>query len=300
MNFQTTKFLIILADYNRKVHILTHRADKEEVIRKGKIEDNEPTKIIKKTLKEDETLNVVASYSNILQSIENIDKSIRLLRIAMGHSSTRGIVYSALRKLKETRNEMVHNREIFLRNNKSELENYEESVKQYEALINKPDVREEELQTFFERNPRLIDRGIEKLLPQKSLAGEAIPDFIAVLYNGSHILIEIEKSDDQLYTQKGHPSSKFSQAEQQVRDYMQWVSREQDFLRRRGLPDICVENTKGLLIIGMRKNLTAKEIEKLAQQNFSSRSSHEIKTFDDLLEENKQVISSIRSIKKPK
>lgn len=241
-----------------------------------------------------EFVDTVASYSNISQSIENLDKSIKLLRFAMADSSARHFVYPALRKLKETRNEMVHNREVFLGNNKSDLEIYEKSVKEYEELINKPDVKEPELQVFFEKNPYLIDRGLKKIFSKKSLGGEAVPDFIAVLHNGEHILIEIEKPLDTLYTQKGHPSAKFSQAEQQVRDYLQWTNKEPGFLRRRELPDICVENTRGLLIIGLRKGLTPKEKEKLAQQNFLSRSSHEIKTFDDILEENLQVINSIR------
>ena len=47
-----------------------------------------------------------------------------------------------------------------------------------------------------------------------------------------------------------------------------------------------MENIKGLLVIGMRKGLTVREKEKLAQLNFSARSTHEIKTFDDILEEN--------------
>jgi hypothetical protein len=236
----------------------------------------------------------VASYTNMSQSIANIDKSIKLLGFAMADPSARRFVYPALRKLKETRNEMVHSRLSFLGNNKSELEIYEKSVEDYANLINKHDVEEPALQIFFEKNAILINQMLKQIIPKKSFGGECFPDFIAVLHNGTHFLIEIEKPSNKIYTKRGHPTAKFAQAEQQVRDYLQWANREQDYLRRRGLPNISVENTKGILIIGMRKNLTSKEKEKLAQQNFSSRSSHEIKTFDDILEENLQIIRSIR------
>ncbi|HKZ45383.1 MAG TPA: Shedu anti-phage system protein SduA domain-containing protein [archaeon] len=142
-----------------------------------------------------------------------------------------------------------------------------------------------------------IDRGIKKIFPKKSFGGEGFPDFIAVLHDLTHILVEIEKPTDKMYTKRGHPSAKFSLAEQQIRDYLQWANEEKEFLRKRGLPDISVENTKGLLIIGMKKNLSIKEKERLAQQNFSSRS-HEIKTFDDILMENEKVIANIRKFAK--
>ena len=44
----------------------------------------------------------------------------------------------------------------------------------------------------------------------------------------------------------------------------------------------------------MRKNLDAKEEQKLAQRNYSIRSSHEIKTFDDILNENLQELETLR------
>lgn len=107
-----------------------------------------------------------------------------------------------------------------------------------------------------------------------------------MLQNETHIIIEIEKPSKKLYTRKGYPTAVLSEAEQQVLDYIQWANAEKEYLRRRGFPNIGMENIKGLLVIGMRKGLTVREKEKLAQLNFSARSTHEIKTFDDILEEN--------------
>ena len=178
--------------------------------------------------------------------------------------------------------------------NKPDLQCYEEAIRGYEALINKPAVDEPELQSYFELYPILLYRGFKRVYAKKSFGGEAIPDFTAILHNNAHILIEIEKPSKQLYTKKGYATTEFSEAEQQVLDYMQWVNTEIDYLRRRGLPKISVENLRGLLVIGMRKNLT--EEVRLQQKNYSVRATHEIKTFDDILNENIHELETIKQI----
>lgn len=238
----------------------------------------------------------ILTSSYISETIQNLNDSIKILQFATSLKAPNSeVIYSTIDFLKETRNKIVHDGRIFFRANKSDLECYAKAVKEYSELIYKPDVEEPELQEFFEKNPTLIDLQIEKIFSKKSFGGEGFPDFIAILHDGTYILIEIEKPTDKLYTKKGHPSAKFSQAEQQVRDYLQWANEEKEFLRKRGLPNISVENTRGLLIIGTRKNLTDKEKVKLTQQNFSSRGSYETKTFDDILMENEQAIKSLRT-----
>ena len=240
-------------------------------------------------------MGTVSTSYYVSETIENLNNSIKFLQSALSLNPPNSeLVYPTIDFLKETRNKIIHDSQIFFKANESDLACYEKTVEEYGRLINRPDVEEPEVQDFFEKNPILIDRGIEKIFSKKSFGGEEFPDFIAVLHNDTHILIEIEKPTDRMYTKRGHPSAKFSFAEQQIRDYLQWANEEKEFLRKRGLPNISVENTTGLVIIGMKKNLSPKEREKLAQQNFSSRSSHEIKTFDDILFENQQVINSIR------
>lgn len=138
----------------------------------------------------------------------------------------------------------------------------------------------------------LFFRGVKEFIPRKSLAGERIPDFIAILHNGEHILIEIEKPTDILFKEDGDPTADFSQAEQQIQNYLTWVDEDKDFLRKRGLPNISVENTKGLLVIGMKSKLIPEEITKLNRKNFG-RNDYIIKTFDEILLENKEYLNSI-------
>ena len=241
------------------------------------------------------SMGTLSTYSYLDGSIQYINNLIENLEsVASQNPSMSEIVYPTIDLMKETRNRIVHNNETLLLTKKSDLEQYEKSVQDYEKIIKNPKVEEPDLQNFFEETPILIDGKITKLISKKSFGGELFPDFIAILHNGNHILIEIETPKDNIYTNKGDPSAKFAHAEQQVRDYLKWANEEKEYLRKRGLPNISAENTKGLLLIGMIVTLSEKYKEKLRQHNFSVRNSHEIKTFDEILKENQQMIKGIR------
>ena len=246
-----------------------------------------------------ESMGTLSTYNYLEGSIHYINNMIENLESVVSQNPSIGeIICPTIDWMKETRNRMVHNNQTLIFAKKSTLDGYEKSVRDYEKMIKNPKVEEPDLQNFLKNNPSLIDGKITKLIPKKSFGGEGFPDFTAILHNGNYILIEIEKPQDKIYTKKGDPSAKFSHAEQQVRDYLKWANENKEFLRKRGLPNISAENTKGLLIIGMSKNLSHEEKEKLKQHNFSVRSSHEIKTFDEILIENQQVINRIRRYNK--
>jgi len=200
-----------------------------------------------------------------------------------------------IEKTKETIDFIVDNNKKMISTRQLDLVSYEKEVEEYQKLINKETIAEQEAQNFFEKHPGIVDAKIMKLIPKVSFGGERYPDFVAILINGNHILIEIEKPTDKLYKNNGDPSSEFSHAEQQVRNYLKWMYDETDYLRKRELPNISVENTTGLIIIGMSKNLTLGEKEKLKMHNFSTRSNYETKTFDQILTENKHLLSCLRA-----
>lgn len=225
-------------------------------------------------------------FDNVIENLESI---------GLENPSLTELIFPTIEKYKETRLSIVENLETLVSSRKSELDEYEEAIQDYEKMINRQKITEDEIQDFFEKNfSIIIDQKIKKLIPKKSFGGEKFPDFIAVLTREDYLIIEIEKPTDRIYTTKGDPSEKFAHAEQQVRDYLKWANENKEFLRKRGLPNISAENTKGLLIIGMSKNLSPKEKEQLAMHNFSSRSTHEIKTFDEILVENQQLIENLR------
>lgn len=228
-------------------------------------------------------------------TIEYLTNAIEYMEsIVSEDPSMEPFILPTIKSFRQTREFTILNYKKLASSNKSDLDQYEKAIQDYERLINKQKMGEDEIQIFLEENPIIIDRGLKKLIPKKTFGGEGIPDFVAVLRNGNYILIEIEKPTDKLYTKKGDPTAEFSHAEQQVLDYLRWANENKEFLRKRDLPSISAENTRGLLIIGMNKNLGPEEKEKLKMRNFSSRSTHEVKTFDDILTENQQVIENLR------
>jgi len=240
----------------------------------------------------------VSGFSYISGSITYIDDMIvNLESVVSQNPSISGVVTPTIDWMKITKQKMSQNRIDLLSIGKSDLAGYEKSVKDYEELIDNLEVKEPQIQIFFEENPIIIDRGIKKLIPKKSFGGERFPDFIAVLHNDNHILIEVETPTKKIFTREGHPTSEFSQADQQIQDYLRWANEDKDFLRKISrkvpLPNISVENTSGLLIIGMSKNLGSEETRKLGRKKFECKN-YVIKTFDELLSENQQVIDIIR------
>lgn len=241
-------------------------------------------------------MGTLAAYVYVSGSIGYFDSMIQNLEYAVSRNpSISEVVTPTIDWMKITKEKMLQNRQSLLSVGRSDLQGYEKSVRDYEELISRPGVEEVEIQKFFEENFILIDRAIEKIIPKKSLGGEGFPDFIVVRNDGNHILIEIEKPSKKLYTSRGNPTAEFKQAEQQILDYLQWANEEKEFLRKRGLPSITVESTSGLLIIGMSKDLDSDTGKKFERKKFACKhADYEIKTFDEILRENQQVIDSIR------
>jgi len=245
-----------------------------------------------------ENMGTLSTYAYLSRSMKYFSYMIENLEsVAFQSPPIREIIYPTINWMKDTRNQMVHDGGKLLFERKSDIADYEKSIQDYEIKINSPKIGEPELQDFFLNNPIIIDRRITKLIPKKSLGGENYPDFIAVLHNKQHILIEIETPTKRLYTRNGHPTSEFSQADQQIQDYLRWTNEDKDYLRKPmreiPLPDMSVENTSGLLIIGMRKNLSPEEERRLERRKFECKN-YRIETFDELLMDNQQIVKSIR------
>lgn len=256
----------------------------------------DPKKIKKTfpTLEIAESMGTLSIYNYLNGNLTDITKLIENLESVSSLTTSLGeVIYPTIDLMKETREHLTHNRQKLLSLKKPELEEYEKSVQDYENIINKPKVREPQIQKFFEKNPILIDPRITKLIPKKSFGGEEFPDFIAILHNGEHILIEIEVPTKKIFTKRGHQTAKFSEADQQIQDYLRWANEEKEFLRKRELPNISIENTSGLLIIGMSKNLNTEQRKKFDRKKFECKN-YKIKTFDEILMENQQIINSIR------
>jgi len=137
---------------------------------------------------------------------------------------------------------------------------------------------------------------VKACFPKKSFGGEGYPDFLLFLHDSSYLLVEIEKPSASLFNKKGDPSSELTHATQQIRDCLRWAIEEKEFLRKQQCPNISADNTKGLVVIGRTAKLTIDEVKKLENLNVEVRGKYEIKTFDEVLAENKTILDNLKKI----
>lgn len=241
----------------------------------------------------------LSAYETYVNTIEDLNKKIQTLGSVVSSNPTLSEhIYPIINEIQTNiitlnlgKNELI----------KPEVESdYKKVIDDYEDLINKKRLKVSELQDFFENYPLamlLIDRAVKELIPKHSLGGEEYPDFIAILHNDEHLLIELKKPDTNLFTSDGKYHHEFTYAQKQLLDYLSWTNEHVDYLRKPErlypLPNIRVDNTRGLLIIGMKKNLSSKEKRDLVRLKYQYHN-YAIKTYDDILEENQQYLNTIK------
>jgi len=169
------------------------------------------------------------------------------------------------------------------------------AIEQYKRLVRR-NAQESDFQRFFEKNPAFLEPRVKVSLSKKSFGGEGYPDFLLILNDLNHLLVEIEKPSDNLFTKKGNPTSKLSHAQQQIIDYLKWANEEKEFLRKRGCPNISADNTKGLVVIGKSSDLTVDELRKLEGLNATVRSRYEVKTFDKIFTEYETILANLEEM----
>lgn len=178
----------------------------------------------------------------------------------------------------------------FLTKQQVTLPEYQRKLTEYGGLLNRK-AEEKDFQTFFEVNPIFLSPNVVKFLPKKSFGGELIPDLILLLNSDMYLIVELEKPGVPLYNKKGDPTKELTHAEEQVRGYIRWALENAEFLKNRGLENISAHNTTGLVVIG--SELTEAERKKLSTLNNSVRSMYIVKTFSDILEENKAILKTL-------
>jgi hypothetical protein len=198
-----------------------------------------------------------------------------------------------LSNIKDANKKIGEEIHTFISKNKDKLDAYHTKIEAYRNLINKG-AAEPDFQKFFEENPVFFHTRKMETFPKKSFAGENFPDFVLVLDDGSCILVEIEAPRMKLYTKKGDPTAELGHAEEQIREYLRFAKEEKDFLRKRGLKKLTVENVTGLVVIG--SSLSQEEKSKLDVLNSMVRGNYEVKTFDRILEENEWTLANMREM----
>jgi hypothetical protein len=173
----------------------------------------------------------------------------------------------------------------------------EPAIKITNRLINRLDSliteshSEETYQQFLSNHPVFIDPLASQVIAKQKLGLEHVTDFVVRRLDNEYILVEIEKPQDAIFTSGDDFTAKFSHAYGQVIDFQEWVDTHGEYARSL-LPEISAP--KGLLIMGMKAELSERQIAKLKRFNINSKSV-EVVTFDDLLRKAKDLYRNIHT-----
>ena len=157
-----------------------------------------------------------------------------------------------------------------------------------EALISE-NRSEEEYQRFLTTHPVFIDPLASEVIPKQKLGVEHVTDFVVRRLDNEYILVEIEKPQDAIFTRGDNLTAKFTHAYGQVLDFQEWVDAHGEYARSL-MPGIF--SPKGVLVIGMRRELTSQQSAKLKRFCLNNRAI-DIYTFDDLIKKSKDLYENI-------
>lgn len=162
-------------------------------------------------------------------------------------------------------------------------------IEQFKNLLHSK-TREEEYQIFLTKNPVFLDPLASQLISKQKLGSDFITDYVLERITGDYIAVEIEKPQDLIFTKNNNFSSNFIHAFGQVLDFIEWIEQNISYAQKK-LPNIA--SPKGLLVIGMRENLTPIQENKLQRFNRNSNNIN-VLTFDDLLSNAETLQHNIR------
>lgn len=161
-------------------------------------------------------------------------------------------------------------------------------LEEFDALINEKK-SEEIYQKFLMKNPVFIDPLSSKVIAKKKLGSEFITDFVVQRFDNEYLVVEIEKPQDNIFTQKGDFSSKFIHAFGQVIDFQEWISSNIAYAQKH-LPGI--SSPQGILVIGLKHSLSDQQNKKL--KKFVNNSNNiKIYTYDDLFSRAKNLYNNL-------
>ena len=164
-------------------------------------------------------------------------------------------------------------------------------ISSFEKLLEN-DEREEVYQNFLFENPIFLDPLASEVIPKKKLGVEYVTDFVIRRLDNKYVVVEIEKPSTPIFTKKDDFTSEFNHAFGQIIDFLEWIDTNGQYARSL-MPN--VSTPKGLLIIGLMKNFTDRQILKLKRYSLNSKFV-EILTFDDLIINAKNLYNNIHKI----
>ena len=234
--------------------------------------------------------------SRSIKTTNEIDKIIEVCEFLLNNrllKRNESSIYAMRALYQSTSSSLLKLRSKILLNRDPEdfsFPEYKELIQEYSDLVNHLS-EEPKFQSFFEANPFFLNLQVVKTLGKKSFGGELIPDYVLELSDKSILVVEIEKPAFKLYNRDGDPTHELGHAEEQIRGYISWATKNNSFLREHGIENLNPDKIMGLVIIGA--NLSETEQNKLDARNKSQRSDFIVKTFSDICRENQAFLSNL-------
>lgn len=164
-------------------------------------------------------------------------------------------------------------------------------LREFKALLDSNPEREQVLQTFLQKNPILLCPAHVRMWPKLPL-GIKVTDFVFRDATQEYILVEIERSNLQLFRRDEHPTAELTHALSQIVDWKRYLEDNlQTVQRELGLVGITA-NPQGLVVIGRSQSLTptiGRKLQAMANQTPKLR----IATYDDVYDNAKAVIENL-------
>ncbi len=159
-----------------------------------------------------------------------------------------------------------------------------------DLLDSNPD-REEVLQTFLKENPELLCPVHTKMWPKLAL-GANETDFVFQEAWGEYLLVEIERSTLPLFTAKGQKRAELVHAEQQITDWVRYISDNVRTVRDElGLKGITA-SPKTLIVMGRDSMLSERDRQSLATFRGTT-PRMEIRTYDDVYKNARAAVENV-------
>lgn len=130
----------------------------------------------------------------------------------------------------------------------------EAAVSEFSDLLDtEPEEEKVQLYLSINRNKILLEPSAVNIIPKLELGSEYVTDFVIKLPQQRYILVEIEKPGHSLFTKKGRVTAKVTDAQQQVEDWLNWVSDYPSYAQN-SMPGI--REPQGWVIVGRRNSMS--------------------------------------------
>ena len=161
-----------------------------------------------------------------------------------------------------------------------------------EVLDGEPAEEVVQMYLSIKRNRILLDPSAVAVTPKVKLGAELVPDFVVETSSERYVLVEIERPSLQVLTEKGRPRAELTHAQQQVKDWFDWISTHSEYARSL-MPGI--SEPEGWVVIGRRSSIHNEHKHVLARENSESRRIT-TSTYDHLLDRAKQHLENLRNL----